>query len=77
MFHAVQLQTTVRTVHFASPEQFVRLEMSPSHLDSPVARVDDGALSVLISEVNTALHPYVSPDGLAFPMQAHLVTVQK
>ena len=76
-FHEVQLHTTVRTVHFASPEQFVRLEMIPSHLESPVARVDERALSVLISEVNTALQPYVSPDGLAFPMQAHLVTAQK
>jgi len=76
-FHKVQLHTTVRTVHFASPEQFVRLEMIPSHLESPVARVDERALSVLISEVNTALQPYVSPDGLAFPMQAQLVTAQK
>ncbi len=76
-FHEVQLHTTVRTVHFASPEQFVRLEMIPSHLESHVAGVDERALSVLISEVNTALHPYVSPNGLAFPMQAHLVTAQK
>ena len=76
-FHEVQLHTTVRTAHFASPEQFVRLEMIPSHLESPLARVDERALSVLISEVNTALQPYVSPDGLAFPMQAHLVTAQK
>ena len=76
-FHEVQLRTTVRTVHFASPEQFVRLEMIPSHLESPIARVDERTLSVLISEVNTALQPYVSPDGLALPMQAHLVTGQK
>jgi hypothetical protein len=76
-FHKVQLFTTVRTVHFASPEQFVRLEIIPSHLESPVARMDERALSVLISEVNRALQPYVSPSGLAFPMQAHLVTAQK
>jgi SAM-dependent methyltransferase len=76
-FHEVQLHTTVRTVHFASPEQFVQIEMTPSHLEGPVARMDERALSVLISEVKTALQPYVSPDGLAFPMQAHLVTAQK
>ena len=77
LFHEVHLHTTVRTVHFASPEHFVRLEMIPSHLESPVARMDERALSVLISEVNTALQPYVNPCGLAFPMQAHLVTAQK
>jgi hypothetical protein len=76
-FHEVHLHTTVRTVHFASPEQFVRLEMIPSHLESPVARMDERALSLLISEVNTALQSYVSPNGLALPMQAHLMTAQK
>jgi SAM-dependent methyltransferase len=65
-FNEVQLHTVVLTVCFASPEQFVRIEMFPSHPDS-----------VLISEVNTALRSYMSPDGLAFPMQAHLVTAQK
>jgi SAM-dependent methyltransferase len=76
-FNEVQLHTAVRTVRFASPEQFVRLEMIPSYPESPLAGMDERALSVLISEVNTALQPYVSPDGLAFPMQAHLVTAQK
>ena len=76
-FHEIQLHTTVRTAHFASPEQFVQIEMTPSHLESPVAGMDERALSLLMSEVNTALQPYVSPNGLAFPMQAHLVTAQK
>lgn len=51
--------------------------MTPSHLESPVAGMDERALSIPISEVNTARHSYVSPNGLAFPMQAHLVTAQK
>src|SRR6266568_4519012 len=76
-FHEVQLHTATRTVRFASPEQFVRIEMIPSRPESPLAGMDERALSVLISEVNTALQPYVGPDGLAFPMQAHLVTAQK
>ncbi len=76
-FHKVQLLTAARTVRFASPEQFVRIEMIPSHPESPLADMDERALLVLISEVNTALQPYVGPDGLIFPMQAHLVTAQK
>jgi SAM-dependent methyltransferase len=76
-FHEVHLHTAVLTVRFTSPEQFVRLEMTPSHLESPVVGMDERSLSVLISEVNTALQPYVRSDGLAFPMQAHLVTAQK
>jgi SAM-dependent methyltransferase len=76
-FDEVQLLTATRTVRFASPEQFVRIEMIPSHPESPLANMDEHALSVLIGEVNTALQPYVSADGLAFPMQAHLVTARK
>ena len=76
-FHEVHLHSSTRTVRFASLEHFVWLEMLPSHLENPVAEIDDGALSLLISEVNTALQSYMSPDGLAFPMQAHLVTAQK
>jgi SAM-dependent methyltransferase len=76
-FHEVHLHSSTRTVRFASLEHFVWLEMLPSHLENPVAGMDEGALSVLISEVNTVLQSYVGPDGLAFPMQAHLVTAQK
>jgi SAM-dependent methyltransferase len=76
-FNKVQLHTATRTACFASPEQFVRIEMIPSHPESPYAGIDERALSVAISEVNKALQGYVSPDGLAFPMPAHLVTAQK
>ena len=77
LFREVHLHTAVLTVRFASPEQFVWLEMLPSHLENPVARMDVHALSVLVSEVNAALQPYVTSDGLAFPMQAHLVNARK
>jgi hypothetical protein len=76
-FIDVHQQTAVENVRFASPEQFVRLEMMPSYLESPAAQVDDSSLSVLISEVNTALQSYVSREGLAFPMEALLVTAHK
>lgn len=75
-FHEVHVHIVTRTVRFASLEHFVWLEMLPSHLENPVAEMDEGTLSLLISEVNTALQSYVGPDGLAFPMQAHLVTAQ-
>jgi hypothetical protein len=77
LFREVSLHSAVLTVRFASPEHFVWLEMLPSHLENPVAQMDVHALSVLVSEVNTALYPYVTSDGLAFPMQAHLVTARK
>lgn len=77
LFREVHLHTAVLPVRFASPEQFVWLEMLHSHLENPVAQMDVHALSVLVSEVNAALQPYVTSDGLAFPMQAHLVNARK
>jgi hypothetical protein len=77
LFREVHLHTTVLTVRFASPEHFVWLEMLPSHHENPVAHMDVPALSVLVSEVHAALQSYMTSDGLAFPMQAHLVTARK
>jgi SAM-dependent methyltransferase len=77
LFREVHLHTADLTVRFASPEQFVWLEMLPSHLENPVAQMDVRALSVLVSEVHAALQPYMTSAGLAFPTQAHLVTAQK
>ncbi len=73
-FNEFQLHTAVRTARFASPERFVRIEMILMHPESPDAGMGERALAELIGEVNTALQPYVSSDGLAFPIQAHLVT---
>jgi SAM-dependent methyltransferase len=72
-FRDIHLRTAVGTARFASPEQFVRLEMIPAHLASPVAQADESSYSALIREVSRALQPYMSRDGLAFPMEAHLV----
>jgi SAM-dependent methyltransferase len=77
LFREVHLHTADLTVRFASPEHFVWLEMLPSHHENPVANMDVPALSVLVSEVHAALEPYVTSAGLAFPMQAHLVTARK
>jgi hypothetical protein len=77
LFREVNLHTADLTVRFASPEHFVWLEMLPSHHENPVAQMDVHALSVLVSEVHAALQPSVTSDGLAFPMQAHLVTAHK
>jgi hypothetical protein len=40
-------------------------------------KVCDEVLKAIIDDVDAALHPYVHPDGLRFPMQAHLVSAAK
>jgi hypothetical protein len=73
-FRQVHIRTSVGTVRFASSEDFVQHQVSGSPLAGPVSQADDNARSALLHEVSTALQPYMSRDGLAFPIEAHLVT---
>jgi hypothetical protein len=39
--------------------------------------VDDHACTALLDEVTTALQPYISAEGLAFPIETHLARAKK
>jgi SAM-dependent methyltransferase len=71
-FHDVVIHPTVKILRFPSPEEFVRLYVAATPLAGVVARVDDNARAALITEVSGVLQSYVDPEGLAFPIEAHL-----
>lgn len=73
-FRDVDIRTCAGEVRFPSTDDFVRHQVAGSPLAGPVSQADDTAHSALMSEVRTALHPYAQRDGLAFPIQAHLVS---
>jgi ubiquinone/menaquinone biosynthesis C-methylase UbiE len=73
-FRGVDIRTSVGGVHFPSSEDFVRHQVAGSPLAGPVSQADGNARSALMSEVHTALRPYMPRDGLDFPIQAHLVS---
>lgn len=73
-FRDVDVWTSMGSVHFPSPEDFVRYQVAGSPLAGPVSQADGNARSALINEVRKALQPYVHSDGLDFPIQAHLVS---
>ena len=50
----------------------MRLYVAATPLAGVVARVDDNARAALITEVSGVLQSYVDPEGLAFPIEAHL-----
>jgi ubiquinone/menaquinone biosynthesis C-methylase UbiE len=75
-FSAVRIHREARVARFLSLEAFTRCVVVGSVLGRTGVQVADTALSAVIHEVEAALHPYVQADGLAFPMEAHLVVAQ-
>jgi SAM-dependent methyltransferase len=73
-FRDVDIRTCAGEVRFPSPDDFLRYQVAGSPLAGPVGQADDEARSALMSELRTALHPYAQQDGLAFPIQARLVS---
>ncbi|HTI54031.1 MAG TPA: methyltransferase domain-containing protein [Verrucomicrobiae bacterium] len=71
-FGTVRVSADVRMVRFASPAALVYHQVAGSPLASHVASVDDGVRDAVIREVTAAMQPYVSDDGLAFPIEGHI-----
>ena len=66
-----------RTAQFPSQDDFTTYVVKSSAIGRAGVKVSDEALKAIIDDVNAALQPYVHPDGLRFPMQAHLVRATK
>jgi hypothetical protein len=60
-------------VRFESSAAFVRYQVAGSPLASHVAEVDEAARQALVREVSAATQAYVNDEGLAFPIEGHIV----
>jgi ubiquinone/menaquinone biosynthesis C-methylase UbiE len=75
-FQQINLQTSLGSVHFASPDDFVMQMLASSPAAAVVALATDDTRSALISQVRAKLQPYMKDNELAFPIEAHIVTAQ-
>ena len=71
-FRDVVLQAASKALRFPSPEEFVGRYVAATPLAAVVAKVSDDARAALIAEVSAALKSSVGPQGLTFPIEAHL-----
>lgn len=76
-FRDVRLRRERKAARFPSPDLFARWMVAGSVMGRTGVQVRDESLTAVIREVDEALQPYVAPDGLAFPMEAHLVIAIK
>jgi SAM-dependent methyltransferase len=75
-FGRVVVTADVRMARFASPEALVRHQVTGSPLASHLAQADDAVLDALVCELAAAMQPYLNDDGLAFPIEGHIVVAR-
>jgi ubiquinone/menaquinone biosynthesis C-methylase UbiE len=76
-FREIMIQPATGMVRFPSVEHFVRSYVAGSPLAGHVAKVSDNARAALISDTASLLASFVSAEGLAFPIEAHLASARK
>lgn len=72
-FSDASVRTVVRTARFPSAAHLVEYQLSATPL-STLGTMTDDALAAVVKDVDVALRPYVADDGLAVPMEAHIVS---
>ena len=76
-FREVTVLRESKLACFASPEEFTRALAIGSIMRRAGTQFSDETMRLLIEDVSAALQPYVSADGLAFPMEAQLATARR
>jgi SAM-dependent methyltransferase len=76
-FEGLVLQASTGAVRFASVDRFVASYAAGSPLAGPVGAASAEARDALLDEVRAKLEPFVSRDGLKFPIEAHLARARR
>ena len=75
-FQDVRLRREQRVACFPSAERFARWVVVGSVLGRTGVQVRDESMAAIVDEVDHALRAYTRPEGLAFPMEAHLAVAK-
>src|SRR2546427_3809211 len=72
-FRQVHIRITINPLRYPSVEAYVQRYLSATPIASDIAAMDDSARTALLQDITTALRAYVDDDGLAAPMESHVV----
>jgi ubiquinone/menaquinone biosynthesis C-methylase UbiE len=72
----VEMHTKILSARFASARDFIEYQVG-GRLANAVSTLSDETRTALVAALSKGFEPYVGPDGLAFPMEAHVVVAQK
>jgi len=74
-FSTVQIHTKTLTARFVLADDFTNYQLA-GRLVNAVSKLSDETRAALVTALRTAFEPYTDPDGLAFPMEAHVAIAQ-
>jgi len=72
-FARVHLRITTNLLRFPSLERYVLGYLAATPVAARVASMDESSRTAMVREVAEALHTYVDDDGLAAPIETHVV----
>jgi ubiquinone/menaquinone biosynthesis C-methylase UbiE len=71
-FRRIEVVHRTRPSHFPSPRAFARIVLAASVLGRSGVQLDDDQVVAIVNDVGDELEPYDGPNGVVFPMEAHL-----
>jgi ubiquinone/menaquinone biosynthesis C-methylase UbiE len=75
-FSTIEMHTKTLSARFASADDFFDYQLG-GRLANAVITLSDQTRAALIAALRVALEPFVDSNGLAFPMEAHVVIATK
>jgi ubiquinone/menaquinone biosynthesis C-methylase UbiE len=76
-FHTVHIQIESQMIRHPSLEAFVPGYLSATPVAGVITTLEEPTRAALLQKVKTILHAYVDDDGLAVPIEAHIVVAEK
>ena len=73
-FREVAVRIVIRSVRFPSAGDMLQRQEVASPLAGPLSELTGDAREALIRDFTDALRPHADDDGVAFPMETHVVT---
>jgi ubiquinone/menaquinone biosynthesis C-methylase UbiE len=76
-FNEVTTLRKSRLLRYDSTEEFVRTYVISTPLADILAEVDEARRLALLTDVSSALHPFIESKGLAFPIESQIIIGRK
>ena len=75
-FHEVRIRLAVLLLRFPSVEEFIPGALAATPLAGAVAALDAATRAALLSEISEAFRCYRDDEGVAVPMETHVVVAR-
>jgi ubiquinone/menaquinone biosynthesis C-methylase UbiE len=76
-FRTIRVRIESQMIRYPSVEEFVAGYLSATPVAGIVAKLDEPTRAAILQEVKTSLQPYMDDDGLAAPIEAHVLVANK